>query len=412
MKKILSFILSALILAGTVTAQVKTTATYKMRSNALSTDFTKWNFLDIDGYQSVSSDLSLKCSTDGAGVELRLTPAITVSEEGAVTKTLGLNYYNGWVKFGADKNWMLKSGVWDSRAVGCVTSSDLMFEGIDFDVVKPGLLTSITSNKLGVDVSGQGSSSKLTAMLQFCNKTFEIRTAAMNVGGSKTGIFKMNENAVFCVDTFMLESGYKTGAGRILADAKCSNHEYAGALFYEPNFIPKTTALIGGTVEYKDATLVTKKGSGMLGYGFDFRACVKPTSSLALTTMNNFTVNQLDVNADAALQNGYAMENMFNVLYNINPDNPDWKLTFTVRHYTGEVTNYKPALLKKASSVNPDSVNWVSNFRIAPAVEYIFSPNAKIDMGVAVNILNCFNSTENSSIKCTMQVPVVFQVSL
>ena len=419
MKKILTLATLGFVFTTSIIAQPTIKTSFKMKSNLLSTDFNKWTFLDYDGYGTLSNALLFSASTDNVGLELEIDPTISFSESN-FTKSLSLEKYNAWVSFGKNKEFLLKLGSWDGRAVGCVTSGNLGLDGIDFSVCYPGMISSITTKSLSTDISSQCGSSKskrLSGMFQYKNDTWEARFAAMNLNLTEgEDGFKLTENFAFGIDTFMAEGGFNlNNVGRFLASGKFAKEEFAAAVFYEPSFpfLKNLTALVGFTGEYKNKNKVTNAETDLWGWGADIRARYIFDKSISITTMHNFTFNQLDVNSSAPINYGIAMENMINILYNIHPRKNNLKAALNIRHFTGMgADDFKPKLLNSAESGNASKLDWISNFRITNNIEYNFNSHAKINAGIAFNILNCFsNQAADAEPVFNIQVPVVFQVS-
>ena len=425
MKKIITMAAATLLVAGSVVAQPKINVSFKMKSNIVSTDFDRWTFLDYGGYGAIASGLLFSMGNDNVGIELEMDPYIAFNSTASEWfKNFSLEKYNAWVSFGKTGSFFLRMGSWDDRAVNCVTDGALLMDGIDFSVYNPGMISSITTKNLSMDISsqcGSSSSKKLGAMFQYKNGPFEIRAGAMNLnflGDENTGDSNLavTDKLVFGVDTFMAEIGYTLkNVGRLTATGKFAKEEFALAAFYEPSFpfLKNLTALVGFTGEYKNKNKATAAGKDLWGWGIDFRARYVFDRSISVTTINNFTMNQRDV--ASGIENGIAMENMVNMLYNVHPRKNDLKVYLNVRHYTGmnaAANGYKPTLLTVAESGNASKLDWVSNFRITNAFEYKFNDNAKLDAGIAFNILNCFSNQDTANDpRFDVQIPLVFQVS-
>ncbi|MBQ5384330.1 MAG: hypothetical protein IIU46_07750 [Treponema sp.] len=424
MKKILTLAAVGLVAASSLNAQPTVKASFTMRSNVASTDFDKWTFLDLDGYGNLANALLFSASTKNVGIELEIDPVISfvdTSGTGQWLKSLSLEKYNAWVTFGRNHEFTIRAGSWDDRAVGCVNSNALAFSGIDFEACKPGMISSINSGDLSLstDISsqcGSSSSKKLSGMFQYKNGGLELRAAIMNLNFASNDGFVVTDKFNFGIDTFMVEAGYSlNNVGRFLATGKFAKEEFAAAAFFEPSFpfLKNLTALAGFTAEYRNSNKTTNHAD-LWGWGIDLRAKYDFDRNISVTTMNNFTLNQLDVQQTAPIKNGLAMENMINILYNIHPRKNDLKVYLNVRHYTGIGVDGKflPKLLTAAESSNADKLDWVSNFRISNDIEYNFNANAKVNAGVAFNILNCFNNQSSDNTPTfNIQVPVVFQVS-
>lgn len=425
MKKIFSLAAAGFILAGSLAAQPSINASVRIKSNLLSTDFDEWKFLDYHGYGAIGSSLLFSASTKSAGIEIGINPVISFDESSSPDKwdkILSLGTYDAWVKFGKNQEFTLKAGSWDGRAVGCVNAGRLAMDGIDFSPCNPGMISSITSKKLGMDISsqcGSAETNKLAAMFQYDNGSLEIRGSAANLDFTSADGFSMNDKIAFGVDTFMAEVGYKIPyVGRVLVNGKFAKDELAAGAFFEPAFpfLKNLTALIGFTGEFEGEANVQNAGTNLWGFGADIRARYVFDKNISVTTINNFTLNQLDVATSTPVNVGLAMENMVNMLYNVHPRRNDLLVYVNIRHFTGLPTStnydYKPTLLTAAESGNSSKLDWVSNFRISNVIEYNFNENAKIDAGIAFNILNCFNNqASNTDPVFTIQVPLAFQVS-
>ncbi len=269
MKKIITAAAIAAMAASFATAEVKVGVNYRTGIWALqheldsgkptyvfNNDTKTTPFSKTGSGRSTSDALTFKGSAEYGGLELEIDPT-----QSGGSKSLSLEKYNGWINFG---NFMIKSGTWDSRAVGRVNGDEGNHEGKYWgEINKPGLAVAGGTAGNGVDISQQsgafGKNKQQTTMVQYKNKDLglEARFGYTDNDGTKKTFAGSDDGKewddwVSSNESWNGEVGYTIdGVGRILASTKLSHKDYAAALFFEPKLanLSALTSLVGFTYE-------------------------------------------------------------------------------------------------------------------------------------------------------------------
>jgi hypothetical protein len=275
MKKIISACALASLAFGAAFADASLSLNYRTQGNIYATD-TKNNmnsYLNQTVYGSSQDDVTIKATTDVAGV------TFTVDPYAASSSTWALNEYSAFVTLG---NWTVYSGEWKNGVYKI--STDYMLKN-DADACNLGgeswaayKLGSIYKSAITLQVEDMtnfaGGSNTPTTYLQYTGF----------VGGVNLGI-----QAAAITSTY--DSDFASGFG-LKVDTKFKNWETefitktattgktAYGFYAMPFFIPKTNLTIGGTFGVES--------SKVNQYNFDLRARYV-NGPLSITTMNNYS---------------------------------------------------------------------------------------------------------------------------
>ena len=374
--------------------------------------------------RGTSDALSFKGSAEYGGLELEIDPEWY---EGSVKKsqTLILKKYNGWINFG---NFMIKSGAWDSRAVGRVNADIGNHEGGYWgELLKPGLAVKGGTEGNGIDISQQ-SNNKQTTMVQYKNKDLglEVRAAYRDTDGSKTTFAGSDENNdwVAANDLWFGEVGYTiNGIGRVMATGKFAHKDYAGALFFEPKLadMNELTSLVGFIYETKTNAGTDKSGDDVaansmaveLRARYDLGAFVK---GLSATFMYNWTfgntVTTANGTADAKKPGFYAEWAMLNLTYALNDTfHPFLSTIFTNGTWNPNTANDAgDVYMKPAASASTFDKAFTCSMRVYGGVEIYNTANANIIAGVCWDASNLNDTVYGGYCARAVSIPVLMRV--
>ena len=425
MKKIITAAAVAAMAASFAAAEAKFSVNYRTGIDLLQHQMTKGTrvFDNQASGRSTSDALSFKGSAEYGGLELEIDPEWY---EGSVKKSqnLILKKYNGWINFG---NFMIKSGAWDSRAVGRVNADIGNHEGGYWgELLKPGLAVKGGTAGNGIDISQQ-SNNKQTTMVQYKNKDLglEVRAAYRDTDGSKTTFAGSDENNdwVAANDLWFGEVGYTiNGIGRVMATGKFAHKDYAGALFFEPKLadMNELTSLVGFIYETKTNAGTDKSGDDVaantmaveLRARYDLGAFVK---GLSATFMYNWTfgntVTSATSTADAKKPGFYAEWAMLNLKYALNDTfNPFLSVLFSNGTWNANTANDADLYMKPAASASTFDKAFTYSMRVFGGVEIYNTKNANIITGICWDAANMNDTVYGGDCTKVVSIPVLMRV--
>lgn len=427
MKKIITAAAVAALAASFAAAEAKFSVNYRTGIDLLQHQMTKGTrvFDNQASARSTSDALSFKGSAEYGGLELEIDPEWY---EGSVKKaqTLTLKKYNGWINFG---NFMIKSGAWDSRAVGRVNADIGNHEGGYWgELLKPGLAVAGGTAGNGKDISQQ-SNNKQTTMVQYKNKDLglEVRAAYIDTDGSKTTFASGDENDdwVAANNLWFGEVAYTINdIGRVMATGKFAHKDYAGALFFEPKLadMKELTSLVGFIYETKTNAGTDKSGDDVaantmaveLRARYDLGAFVK---GLSATFMYNWTfgntVTSANGTADAKKPGFYAEWAMLNLKYALNDTfNPFLSVLFSNGAWSANTSNDADLYMKPSASASAFDEAFTYSMRVFGGVEIYNTENANIITGICWDAANMNDKDTVYGGDCTkvVSIPVLMRV--
>ena len=425
MKKIITAAAVAAMAASFAAADAKFSVNYRTGIDLLQHQMTKGTrvFDNQASARSTSDALSFKGSAEYGGLELEIDPEwYTGSVESA--KTLTLKKYNGWINFG---NFMIKSGAWDSRAVGRVNADIGNHEGSYWgELLKPGLAVKGGTAGNGIDISQQ-SNNKQTTMVQYKNKDLglEVRAAYRDVDGSKTTFAGNDENNdwVAANDLWFGEVAYTINdIGRVMATGKFAHKDYAGAIFFEPKLadMKELTSLVGFTYETKTNAAKDKNGDAVeaantmaveLRARYDLGAFVK---GLSATVMYNWTFGNTATTVagkDAKKPGFYAEWAMLNLKYALNDTfNPFLSVLFSNGAWSANTANDADLYMKPSASASAFDEAFTYSMRVFGGVEIYNTENANIITGVCWDASNMNDTVYGRDCTKVVSIPVLMRV--
>ena len=420
MKKIITAAAVAALAASFAAAEAKFSVNYRTGIDLLQHQMTKGTrvFDNQASARSTSDALSFKGSAEYGGLELEIDPEWY---EGSVKKsqTLTLKKYNGWINFG---NFMIKSGAWDSRAVGRVNADIGNHEGSYWgELLKPGLAVAGGTAGNGKDISQQ-SNNKQTTMVQYKNKDLglEVRAAYRDTDGSKKTFASGDENDdwVAANDLWFGEVAYTINdIGRVMATGKFAHKDYAGALFFEPKLadMKELTSLVGFIYETKTNAGKDKSGDDVaantmaveLRARYDLGAFVK---GLSATFMYNWTFGNT-VTSDAKKPGFYAEWAMLNLKYALNDTfNPFLSVLFSNGAWSANTSNDADLYMKPSASASAFDEAFTYSMRVFGGVEIYNTKNANIITGICWDAANMNDTVYGGDCTKVVSIPVLMRV--
>ncbi len=410
MKKIITAAAVAAMAASFAAADAKFSVNYRTGIQFLEHQMKKGTTM-LNSYtdnRKTEDALTFKGSSEYGGIELEIDPKVDTG----VAQSLSLQKYNGWINFG---DFMIKSGTWDSRAVGRVNNDIGNHEGKFWgEINKPGLAVS----GLGNDISQQNGKKTKTTMVQYKNNDLglEARVAFLDkqsgdsFAGNKTTGDKSFRNAdwVFANDTWFGEVGYTVdGIGRVMATGKFAHKDYAGALFFEPKLadMEELTSLVGFTFETKTNAAKDNKGDDVaanamaldLRARYDLGAFVE---GLSATVMYNWTFGNNVADGTDKKPGFYATWAMLNLTYALNDTfKPFLSLGWSNASSCG-----------KSDTAAAFDDPFTYSLRTYAGVEIYNTKNANIITGVCWDAANMNDTVAGGKCTKTVSIPVLFRV--
>ena len=317
---------------------------------------------------------------------------------------------------------MIKSGAWDSRAVGRVNADIGNHEGGYWgELLKPGLAVKGGTAGNGIDISQQ-SNNKQTTMVQYKNKDLglEVRAAYRDTDGSKTTFAGSDENNdwVAANDLWFGEVAYTINdIGRVMATGKFAHKDYAGALFFEPKLadMNELTSLVGFIYETKTNAGTDKSGDDVaantmaveLRARYDLGAFVK---GLSATFMYNWTFGNI-VTSDAKKPGFYAEWAMLNLKYALNDTfNPFLSVLFSNGAWSANKSNDADLYMKPSASASAFDEAFTYSMRVFGGVEIYNTKNANIITGICWDAANMNDTVYGGDCTKVVSIPVLMRV--
>ncbi len=432
MKKIITAAAIAAMAASFAAADVKFTVNYRTGIDLLQHQMGKGTtvFDNQASGRGTSDALSFKGSAEYGGIELEIDPTwkttyTAKTDKTSTTQENTLTKYNGWINFG---NFVIKSGTWDSRAVGRVNTDIGNHEGGFWgELLNPGLAHKGSTSGNGIDISQQ-SNKKQTTMVQYKNKDLglEARVAYRDVDGTLTTFATDEESGdwVAANDLWFGEVGYTlNGFGRIMATGKFAHKDYAGALFVEPKLseMKELTSLVGFIYETKTNAGTDLKGDDVaansmaveLRARYDLGAFV---NGLSVTAMYNWTFGNTVTSAkgsvDAKKPGFYSEWAMLNLTYAYNDTfHPFLSMLFTNGVWSANTANDAgDVYMKPATSASAFDAAFTYSMRVYGGVEIYKTKNANIITGVCWDAVNMNDTVYGGDCTKAVSVPVLLRV--
>ena len=431
MKKIITAAAVAAMAASFAAADAKFSVNYRTGIDLLQHQMTKGTrvFDNQASGRSTSDALSFKGSAEYGGLELEIDPTWNTTYKDSTTSTTKENVlakYNGWINFG---NFMIKSGTWDSRAVGRVNADIGNHEGAFWgELLKPGLAVKGSTAGNGIDISQQSNKNQ-TTMVQYKNKDLglEVRAAYRDTDGSETTFAGSDENNdwVAANDLWFGEVAYTINdIGRVMATGKFAHKDYAGALFFEPKLadMKELTSLVGFIYETKTNAGTDKSGDDVaansmaveLRARYDLGAFVK---GLSATVMYNWTFGNTVTSgtkgvSDAKKPGFYAEWAMLNLKYALNETfNPFLSVLFTNGAWSANTAcDAGDVYMKPAASASTFDKAFTYSMRVFGGVEIYNTANANIITGICWDAANMNDTVYGGDCTKVVSIPVLFRV--
>ena len=426
MKKIITAAAIAAMAASFAAADVKFTVNYRTGIDLLQHQMGKGTtvFDNQASGRGTSDALSFKGSAEYGGLELEIDPTWQTKYSSSKTTTTqenALAKYNGWINFG---NFMIKSGAWDSRAVGRVNADIGNHEGGFWgELLKPGLANKGKTDGNGVDISQQ-SNKKQTTMIQYKNKDLglEARVAYRDVDGTYTTFADGEESGdwVAANDLWFGEVGYTlNGFGRIMATGKFAHKDYAGALFVEPKLsaMKELTSLLGFIYETKTNAAQDANGDDVAANSMAVEARARYdlgafVNGLSVTAMYNWTFGNTVVKKTDKKPGFYSEWAMLNLTYAYNDTfHPFLSMLFTNGVWSANTSNDAgDVYMKPATTASAFDDAFTYSMRVYGGVEIYNTKNANIITGVCWDAVNMNDTVYGGECTKAISVPVLLRV--
>ena len=469
MKKIVSAVALASLVAGAFATDAKITLNYRSKLDAysqrsvdggdLADKTTTKEWLDWEGY-------------DGAGKQSAINPSDTFKfvldgdRAGATfavnlntnASSYTLNQYSGWMKWDLGPGTLkLESGNWkDGYANGnyrVKKDVDAMnAEGTDFERFKLGSILGKTQGAFnGKNNASDGkydtSSNKLTFVdnLDAVNSvlanyaTYSLPLDDLKLEFTLGGIYNAYDkvadgDTTTYYDSYLvsrISASLKNAFDAELIYKHPDQHENVVALYVMPKIMDELTLNIGGAIDSLD---LSKDDGGYTDWGFDLRARYAVDKQLSFTFFTNISGTDLDAgrmisSGIAGRKGAYGLTGSAYSLFGYDSNTAladKGEASLAVAHFKTAMWNhlgvryvvndslaatFNVGLITPLSKIKDDDNNYGPEWRIVPAVQVYASSNASIWGGIAISGWSGKINDNNIS-TFNVDIPVIFRVKM
>ena len=427
MKKIVSVVAVAMLTFSAVFA-ADISIEYKTAGNVYSETKTKKDgkitkstktVLDQTGYDGASSCFVLSASSDVGGFLLDIDPD-------AAASTNELDQWYAWVNFG---NIQTTVGMWKSRYVDRVKEDAGNWADKDFERYKPGVIGGVYAKDIdNLTYNTVENHQKLATALAYTIRPnddvyFMTKALIVNAGGTKTvadqwGGIGMNgdgEYNNYFFSGFAGEIALKVNKLfdlNVAARSEKRNSLGLGA-FIRPLMFDSANLLFGFSYGKNLADYGDDIESNYSEFAIDFRARIKLSDNLALTTMNNMSsfTDAKTKNAKVDPNKTIKLWDMVSLAYK---SSEQLLLQLTVE---SECAVYARGVNKTGDENVDYYVGDLGgiNLSVIPGMTWTFNANAKLTAGLKFDFGGIRASADYKAaneINTGFSVPVVFKVVL